>query len=585
MDNGTTEFPMITAVQPGSSGSPVLVWRRRPARRDSGVSGLSPSRSKHRPKPAFETQNTPYKYLRKLSLCGRITCRDPASPHNVAELCCGRESMRRAVVVLGLAAFAVGASEVARPPVAKAETFRRPNLELAHTTFATLSSDDRIGLHLRLMATGDFNAMASDRLGARLYDAIAGFQQREGLMPTGIPDPVTMARAHLRGDVLLGALRLQAVDVPNAAASLFVPGAFGLVATPTPRGLAYENAERSMSLDVSFFPAADSTMPDIFARLSEARPGRRIDMKVIRDGFFAVAGGGDALGFYSRYIPVAGGTAGFTLAWNTDRYPNGNRIAVLMANGLTASRSQPLPAPPPPPVVPPQQASLEPPASPAPKADPPKPVTVTGSAFIVSSEGDFVTNAHVVKGCASATIPGRGTAHLVAKDAKNDLALLRLDAKPVAPLTPAVFRTTPLQLGEAVYVLGFPYAGALDNGVNFTNGLVSSVAGMDNDTTEFQMTAAVQPGNSGGPVLDGSGALLGVTVARMNDVAALMATNSVPQTVNFGIKGDVAASFLRVNGVEPKTGGAAAVLPTPQIAADGKAFTAQVMCVRVDGAE
>ena len=100
---------------------------------------------------------------------------------------------------------------------------------------------------------------------------------------------------------------------------------------------------------------------------------------------------------------------------------------------------------------------------------------------------------------------------------------------------------------------------------------------MDNDTTEFQMTAAVQPGNSGGPVLDGAGHPLGVTVARMNDVAALMATNSVPQSVNFGIKGYVAASFLRVNGVEPKMGGAAAALPTQQIAAGGKALTAQVI--------
>ena len=90
-------------------------------------------------------------------------------------------------------------------------------------------------------------------------------------------------------------------------------------------------------------------------------------------------------------------------------------------------------------------------------------MTVTGSAFFVSADGDLVTNAHVVKGCASARITGRGTAHGVAKDAKNDLAPLRLDTKPTAPLTPAVFRTTPLQLGEAVYVLGFPTAGALDH--------------------------------------------------------------------------------------------------------------------------
>ena len=391
----------------------------------------------------------------------------------------GFQAMRRAVVVLGLAALVMGTCEVARPSGAVAEAFRRLNIELARATFAALSSDDRIGLHLMLMATGDFNAMASDRLGTRLYDAIARFQQREGLVPTGIPDPVTMARAHGRGDAILSALRLPAVDHPNAAASLFVPGAFGLVATPTPRGLATENADRSMSLDFSFFPVADSTMADIFARLSEARPGRRIDMKVIRDGFFAVAGGGDALGFYSQYIPVAGGTAGFTLAWNTDRTPNGNRVAVLMANGLMASRNQQQPAPAPPPAAQPQQASREPPASPAPVADPPKPVTVTGSAFFVSAEGDLVTNAHVVKGCMSATITGRGTVHLVAKDAKNDLALLRLDAKPAAPLTPAVFRTTPLQLGEAVTILGFPTAGALDH-----HGSPSPARAGEGDTTQ-----------------------------------------------------------------------------------------------------
>ncbi len=71
----------------------------------------------------------------------------------------------------------------------------------------------------------------------------------------------------------------------------------------------------------------------------------------------------------------------------------------------------------------------------------------------------------------------------------------------------------------------------------------------------------------------------------MNDVAVLVATASVPQSVNFGIKGDVAASFLRVNGVEPKTSADTAPLPPPQIATGRKAFTAQVMCVRVGGPE
>ncbi len=109
-----------------------------------------------------------------------------------------------------------------------------------------------------------------------------------------------------------------------------------------------------------------------------------------------------------------------------------------------------------------------------------------------------------------------GTARIVARDAKNDLALLHLVARPEAgTVRPVVFRSTPMELGESVYVLGYPYSGVLDNGVNFTSGMVSSSAGMDNDSTRFQITAPVQPGNSGGPVLDQAGNLLGVVVSRL----------------------------------------------------------------------
>ena len=497
-------------------------------------------------------------------------------------------TMRRAALAFLLACVVVGAQAVLPSPAAS-ESARRPYMDAARTTFSGLSPTDRIALHFMLIATGDFNAMVSDAFGGRLYDAIASFQRGHGLAPTGIPDPDTLARLQATGGKIFLGWNVHFVDHPSVEAALAVPGGFGLKTTPSQRGLVFENDDHSFSVYFSYFPAGDLSMADIFDRLSTPKPDRRIDMRVIKDNFFAVAGGGNSYGTYSRFIPAEGGTVGFTASWDTTAYPAGNRVAVFMANSLMRGRSkletpppapQPSAPPPPSPVAPPQVASLE-----TPKAVPPKPVTITGSAFFVSDAGDLLTNNHVIKGCDTATVTGRGTARIVAKDAKNDLALLRLDAKPAAPLTPAVFRTTPLQLGEAVYVLGFPYAGALDNGVNFTNGLVSSVAGMDNDTTEFQMTAAVQPGNSGGPVLDAAGKLLGVTVARMNDVAVLVATASVPQSVNFGIKGEVAASFLRVNGVEPKSSTDAAPLPPPQIAASGKAFTAQVMCVRVGGAE
>ena len=166
------------------------------------------------------------------------------------------------------------------------------------------------------------------------------------------------------------------------------------------------------------------------------------------------------------------------------------------------------------------------------------------------------------------------------------MALLHLVTRPdLGTVRPVAFRSKPMQLGESVYVLGYPYSGMLDNGVNFTSGMVSSSAGMDNDSTRFQITAPVQPGNSGGPVLDQAGNLLGVVVARMSDMATIAQTSTVPQNVNFGIKGEVAASFLRANGVMPATTGDSPAALATQVAASGSASTAQIVCSRPSGNE
>lgn len=147
-----------------------------------------------------------------------------------------------------------------------------------------------------------------------------------------------------------------------------------------------------MSIAFSFFSESEASMAEIYSRLSTPAANRRIDMRVIRNNFFAVAGGGDIYGTYSRFIPIAGGIVGFTVSWNTTALPNGIRVAVLMANGLLPSHAKPDDQP----LAPPQVASLEPP-----RTEPPKPVTVTGSALFVSETGDLVTNNHVIKAARS----------------------------------------------------------------------------------------------------------------------------------------------------------------------------------------
>jgi uncharacterized protein len=95
--------------------------------------------------------------------------------------------------------------------------------------------------------------------------------------------------------------------------------------------------------------------------------------------------------------------------------------------------------------------------------------------------------------------------------------------------------------GDSVVALGYPLTGLLSSDVNVTTGVISALAGVRSDTRFLQLTAPVQPGNSGGPLLDMSGHLVGVVSAKLNAVA--VATGDIPQNVNFALKGGVAKKF------------------------------------------
>ena len=200
----------------------------------------------------------------------------------------------------------------------------------------------------------------------------------------------------------------------------------------------------------------------------------------------------------------------------------------------------------------------------------------TGSGFFVNKDGVALTNAHVVEDCTDATIAGYGKARIVATDKTNDLALLKVTTP--AATDPVRFRRSPLQLGETIYVMGFPLAGQLDNGLNFTSGIVSSLAGPANDSRSLQLTAPIQAGNSGGPITDASGLVVGVTQAKLSEVAAIQSGGAFPQNVNFGIKSGLAVNFLRANSIDPEETDTGEPLSAVMIAKEGRAYTVQVTC-------
>lgn len=201
--------------------------------------------------------------------------------------------------------------------------------------------------------------------------------------------------------------------------------------------------------------------------------------------------------------------------------------------------------------------------------------TSSGTGFAVSADGLILTNRHVIEQCKVIAVEGWGTATLKAVDQSNDLALIKIEGNS----SPVTFRDRPIRIGDTVFAVGYPYAGLLGSGPHFTNGLVSSVTGIDNDSRFLQFTAPVQPGNSGGPLLDGSGQVVGIVSGRLDDIGILKASGSLPQNVNFAIHGGLAASFLRANDIDPMISSSSDLLSPSEIAKNAKLYTFRLNCL------
>lgn len=174
----------------------------------------------------------------------------------------------------------------------------------------------------------------------------------------------------------------------------------------------------------------------------------------------------------------------------------------------------------------------------------------SGTGFYISQD-TIITNFHVVDGCVEMHIhkngAEQGSARVTAVSQSDDLAALRADLPSKAFLKLRV--GAPIKPAEAVLVFGYPLAGALSSTGNTTLGNVTALTGLKDDSRYIQISASVQPGNSGGPAVDESGRLMGVVVSKLNAMAVAAITGDIPQNVNFAIKVSTLANFLEAHNI------------------------------------
>lgn len=212
----------------------------------------------------------------------------------------------------------------------------------------------------------------------------------------------------------------------------------------------------------------------------------------------------------------------------------------------------------------------------------------SGTGFVVSGNGHIVTNHHVIDGCGDlkGNLTGEAAMALrvVSSDANNDLALLQ------APSTAtfkefARIRDRSIRSGDSVVAIGFPYRGLLSSDFTVTTGIVSSLSGMRNDSRFLQISAPVQPGNSGGPLFDTTGQIIGVVTGKLDNLRIAVATGNIPENINFAIKTGALRDFLDNSVVPYQTAEPKGELKTTDIAANARAYTMLISCTGVEQAD
>ena len=202
-----------------------------------------------------------------------------------------------------------------------------------------------------------------------------------------------------------------------------------------------------------------------------------------------------------------------------------------------------------------EAAKARPPDSTAADSSTPK---SSGSGAIISAQGIILTAAHVVADATRLTVlTAQGTcrAKILRVDEANDLAILKIEGRAFVPLPIAPSRQ--VRLGQSVATIGFPNIGFQGFSPKVTRGEISSVNGFADDPRSWQISVPVQPGNSGGPLLDDNGNLIGIVVAKLG-LKAAQATGDIPQNVNYAVKSAYALAllepYLDKNAPEPRQG-------------------------------
>ena len=452
-----------------------------------------------------------------------------------------------------LSAFLIALAAALAPALAPAQAQTRSEW------YGGLGIDIRRAIQDVLVWSGDYSGRLDGIVGPNTARAVTAYQRRIGNQADGLLTSDEFGRAMDEMTALQKRVEWT-LGHDDSGIRFGLPYAHARFAEAFDNGAAYRNERadfRVRSFRIEGVPSRDAL--DVVRGLNAEVAGYRETYSRATDDWVVVSGRDRGETFYLRALLDAGEMRGFWVWYDRSRARDFDRLAIAMANSmdwraLDGSED------------PPQVSSKVPPRE-----------TGSGSGFMIRSDGVLVTNAHVVRGCGAVAVRGLGRARVLHSDGPRDIALLAVDGVADAPVAPLA--SDEPRLAEPVYAFGFPLPGTLGEGIGFSAGNVSALIGLEGDANQFRMTAAVQPGNSGGPLLDSAGRVIGVVTSKLNAVRVADVTGDIPQSMNFAVRASVLRAVLDEASLPIRPVDRDEAQGVTTIAAAAQAYTHQVVCL------
>jgi S1-C subfamily serine protease len=474
--------------------------------------------------------------------------------------------MRRAyqalLVVLTLSSAAVAPAGAFAQEHAGAFISNPGSASLSQVYNEETDQDFRLGLQIRLAWTGDYAGPFSGSIDAGSLRALRYFQARHGMEASGVIDEALLKLLVRQSDAARAATGYQTVEDKATGMRIGLPLALVADAGKSDVGRVWRSPDSAIEIEAVRLQEPGGSLSALYDVLKRPAAGRSVSAAAYAGESFTLRGRDQGRQYALRFDGSGDDLRGLVVSYDDSAAPVMTPYATVAlqlfdAFGTDAGESRVAGNREPAPMTaaaghgahaPDAAAALFDATAPAPGLQRPQSgdTDSSGSGFVVSRDGWVLTNAHVAGACRQVLVGTHGPADTVVLDRVNDLALVHVGAALGQPLKLADGMP---RLGEDVLALGFPLRSILADSLNVTRGNVSSLLGLANDTRYLQISAPVQPGNSGGPLVDLSGRVVGVVTAKLDAVAIADATGDIPQSINFAIRPDAVARFLTANGI------------------------------------